>query len=154
MNAILATLLISVGLAPPDARHDPCKMPAWAMSTQNALVCDFEDARAAGVAVLAPNYRGARTHTRFTVSPLPQQMATAILGSDRTVPVDDAPRVATALGPWGGWVDGSGLVHGAVGAWSLKLSNTRLAQQPAGTVVYLLTKDTHNMSAEQQWELI
>lgn len=146
MNAFLATLLISVGLAPADARHEPCKMPAWAMGNQHALVCDFKDASAAGVAVLAPNYRGARTHSRFTVSPLRQQIATAILVSDRTVPVGDAPNVATSLGPWGGWVDGSGVMHGAVGAWTMKLSDTPLSQRPAGTVVYLLNKDTRNIA--------
>lgn len=141
MTGVLTTLLISLGFAPAEALHEPCKMPAWTMSAQTALVCDFEDARSAGVAVLPPNYRGTRTHAEFTVTPLKQQWVTAMVHSDRTVSVEDAPHVAIALGPWGGWVDGNGVVHGAANGWILSLKDTTLAQRPAGTLVYLVPKD-------------
>lgn len=141
MTAVLTTLLISLGFAPADARDEPCKMPAWTMSKQLALVCDFEDARAAGTPVLTANYRGARTRASFVVTPLQQQAAIAIIHSDRTVPLEDASQVAIALGPWGGWVDSDGVVHGAGNAWMLRLKDTPLAQRPAGTVVYLMPKD-------------
>ncbi|MGE8454450.1 MAG: hypothetical protein ACN6OP_28335 [Pseudomonadales bacterium] len=149
MSAILTTLLISLGFAPADARQDPCKLPGWAVSAEVAVACDFDDARTRAEATVPMTYIGRRTQIKFTAAKLgaPAAPDTALLISDRAVPVNDAPKYTLLLGATGGWVDPSGIGHGALDAWTIKLSESRISTQPAGTLVSLVTTKQPRVNA-------
>lgn len=59
-------------------------------------------------------------------------------GRHRIAPVEDAPREAALLGPWGGWVDEQGKVHGANDAWIMPIAAAGSSSKPASTLVYLV----------------
>ncbi|ANJ76428.1 hypothetical protein PQH03_28965 [Ralstonia insidiosa] len=145
MTAIL-TLLIALGLAPADARQDPCKAPGWAISSELATACDFDDARTVAELNVPTSYTGSRTQakfiaSRFTDTPFAAEtLGDVLLVSDRAVSVSKAPEYVKLMGPAGGWVDAGGTVHGAYDAWTMKLAETRISSQPAGTLVSLVKR--------------
>ena len=92
------------------------------------------------------SYTGSRTQamftaSRFTDSPFAAEaLGDVLLVSDRAVSVSKAPEYVKLMGPTGGWVDAGGTVHGAYDAWTMKLADTRISSQPAGTLVSLVKR--------------
>jgi len=140
MTAILTSLLIFFGFAPAEARHDPCKLPAW-VNENVALACDMDDAHSAGHAALKAGYTGPRTHAKFTGYTVSKLWDVTLIVTDRTVPIKQADRAAAVIGPGGGWVDGKGVAHGAYDTWTIPVASVSSASVPAGTLVSLFVND-------------
>lgn len=114
-------------------------MPSWAVSSEIALSCDFDDAAKQVQAHVPMTYIGTRTRTKFVASRIgTQEPGFALLVSGYVAPIEDAPNLANLLGAAGGWVDEKGTVHGANDAWKGNLADTRIASQAPGTLVSLV----------------
>lgn len=135
---MIGALLIFLGLAPAGARSNPCDMPGWTMGESVAFVCDMDDAKRQAQKHLPLEYQGARSEVSFRAAPVGGKPGVALIVTDRIVPVEDAPREAALLGPWGGWVDEQGKVHGTKDAWIMPIAAAGSSSKPASTVVYLV----------------
>ncbi|WP_241294355.1 hypothetical protein [Burkholderia stabilis] len=131
---MLMALLILIGLAPAEAAHNLCAGPTWALSAQTALACDFKDANAAVTIVNRDTFRGERTHTSFIVVRLNGSVAKAILVSDKVESEADARKDAALIGPNGGWIDQSGVAHGAADSWTINIAQTGFPTQQGALV--------------------
>ena len=135
---MLMALLAMIGLAPTQAAHDPCLGPAWAVSERMAVVCDFKDASAAAIANPRARYAGSRTGVTFSVASFSGVRTRLILVSDKAVDLSEAQKVVPMIGANGGWVDASGIAHGAADAWALDTHQPGTQEVKAGALVALL----------------
>ncbi|ERJ38770.1 hypothetical protein L810_6987 [Burkholderia sp. AU4i] len=87
-------------------------------------------------------YRGERTHTSFTVVRLNGGAAKAILVSDKVESEADARNDAVLIGPNGGWVDQSGVAHGAADSWTMNIAQTGFPAKQ-GTLVSLVESSSN-----------
>ncbi len=110
---MIGALLFFLGLAPAGARSNPCEMSGWTMGESVAFVCDMDDAKREAQKRLPLKYQGSRSEVSFRAAPVGGKAGFILIVTDRIVPVERAPREAALLGPWGGWVDEQGKVHGA-----------------------------------------
>lgn len=135
---MIGALLIFLGLAPAGARSNPCDMPGWTMGESVAFVCDMDDAKRQAQKRLPLEYQGARSEGSFRAAPVGGKPGFVLIVTDRIVPVEDVPREVALLGPWGGWVDEQGMVHGANDAWIIPIAAAGSSSKPAGTLVFLV----------------
>lgn len=136
---MFGALLVFLGLAPVSAKSNPCDMPVWTLSESVAFVCDMEDAKRAEKKSLPVAYTGKRSDFDFSAAPVGGLRGKVFIVTNRVVPVEEAPREAMQLGPWGGWVSEDGMVHGANDSWIMPIAGGGSSSKPAGTLVYLVT---------------
>lgn len=130
---MLVSLLMLFGLAPAGADHNPCLMPAWAVSNPIAIACDIEDVPSQSVITT-----GTRTGRVFYRSNANKDGA--VLLYTTTSFGSDAEQVANLVGANGGRVVQPNKVIGAYGSWESDLSGFGIDPKrvPVGSIVSLI----------------
>lgn len=110
---MLAAILIFLGLAPQGANSNPCLLPAWAVSTPQAIACDAKD---------APGGMASKNRSGLTFLRSPKAANGMVLYVASRSSGKDAKEAARLIGADGGIVKSDGLAGSQLGTWEAKLS--------------------------------
>lgn len=130
---MLVSLLMLFGLAPAGADHNPCLMPAWAISKPIAIACDINDVPSQSM--ITKGYRTGQVFYRSKAN----KNGAVLLYTTKSFG-SDAEKIANLIGANGGRVAQPNKVIGATGSWESDLSGFGIDQKhvPVGSIVTLI----------------